>query len=206
MAHAWDIRDMLNKAGETVSGIKGSDISDAVGGMVDGLFSKKDLEVKDLAGKWTVAGSAVSFRSDNFLQQAGGSAAAAVVESKLDPYYKQYGLTGSVLTISADGTFTLQMKRFKLSGTVTRQETKKGKTSQGGNFYFNFNKSGVSTLGKVDTYVSKGVNGLDVMFDASKLQAILTSIASFSKIKMAQAASDLLNQYDGICIGFKLVK
>lgn len=206
LAHAWDITELLNKAGQAVSSVNGSDISDAMGGIVNGLFTKSDLEVKDLAGTWTVNSSAVSFQSDNFLQQAGGSAAATLVENKLNPYYRKYGLTGSTLTIAEDGSFTLQMKKLKLTGTITKQEAKKGKPTQGGNFYFNFNKFGVSSLGNVNTYVTKSPDGLDVMFDASKLQAIMNSIASFSKMKMARTATDLLNSYDGICIGFHLDK
>lgn len=202
-ASAWDLQELLNKAGNALGNQQentGTTLTDIAGG----LFTKTKLEVKDLAGTWIVNGAAVCFQSDNFLQKAGGTAAASIVENKLDPYYKKHGLTGSTLTIDKEGNFTLQMKKLKLTGTVTVQEDKKGGVSQGGNFYFNFNKFGASSLGSINTYVSKSLNNLDIMFDASKLRAILTSIASYSKMKMAQSALDMLNSYDGICIGFEL--
>lgn len=202
-SHAWTLQELLGKAGEAINGTDTSTIQ-SLGDMAEGLFAKKNLEVKDLAGTWRVSGPAVSFQSDNFLQKAGGTAAATVIENKLSPYYKKYGLTGATLTIEEDGQFTLQMKKLKLSGTVTKQEAKKGQPTQGGNFFFTFNKFGVTSLGSVNTYVSKSAGGLDIMFDATKLQAIMTSIASFTKSKMANTATKLLNQYDGICVGFDL--
>lgn len=195
-SYAWDLRDLLSKAGEGLTDGK-STVTD----ILDGVFSKSDLDVKDLVGTWTVKGSAVTFRSENFLQQAGGTAAASVVEKKLDPYYSKYGLTGASLTINKDGTFSLKMKKFTLTGTVTRQKDSK---TAGANFLFNFSKLGLTSIGEVDAFVSKSLTGMDIMFDASKLQTIMNAVASFSKMQTAQTLSTLLNSYDGICIGFKL--
>lgn len=202
LSYAWDISDLLNKAGNAISNIKTEDITSSVGDMVDGLLSTSKIDVKDMAGTWIVDGSAVSFQSDNFLQKAGGAATASIVESKLDPYYKKYGLTGAILTINEDGSFTLSMKKLTLSGTITKNDPNKKGLSQSGNFIFNFNAFGITSLGAVNSYVTKSSNSLDIMFDANRLQSILNSIASFSKIQMAQTAINLLNQYDGICIGF----
>ncbi|MCM1005186.1 MAG: DUF4923 family protein [Prevotella sp.] len=201
-AHAWDLKDLLGKASEAMSQSQTSNTPSLDD--IAGLFTKSNLEVKDLAGTWTVVASAVSFQGDNFLQQAGGAAAATIVENKLDPYYKKYGLLGATLTIDKDGKFTLQMKKLKLTGTVTVQKEEKDKPAQGGNFFFNFDTFGSNSLGSVNTYVTKSAKGLEVMFDATKLRAILNSIASFSKMQLAKTATDLLNSYDGICIGFEL--
>lgn len=203
-AYAWNIQDLLNKAGETVSGTDGPGIQDALGGIVGGLFSKSSLTVADLAGTWTVDSPAVCFQSDNFLQKAGGAAAAGVVETKLAPYYRQYGLTGSVLTIGKDGAFTLQLKNLALSGTVTARQQDGKSAAQGANFCFDFSKFGLTSIGKVDAYVTKSLGSLDIMFDASKLKTIIGVIASFSKMQIAQTAANLLDQYDGICVGFGL--
>lgn len=203
-AHAWNLQDILNKAGEAMGNVQGSDITGAVGGIVEGLFTKSDIEVKDMAGTWTVKGSAVCFESDNLLQQAGGNAAAGVIENRLDPYYKKYGLTGSTLTIQADGTFSLQLKKIALTGTIEKQATAKSGKTQGGNFYFKFNSWGVTSLGSVNAYVTLGPTGMQVMFDANKLRAILNAIASFSKVKIAQSLTGILNQYEGLCVGFDL--
>lgn len=200
---AWDIKDLLGKAGESLSNGQS-----AVTDIIDGVLSKSELEVKELAGTWTVTGSAVSFQSENFLQQAGGTAASSVVEKKLNPYYKKYGLTGGTLTIDKDGEFTLKIKKITLSGTVEKQKSsgKNSKEQAKGNFIFNFNSGGLMNLGAVNTFVSKSPGGMDVMFDASKLQQIISGVASVSNMQLAQSVSAMLNSYDGICIGFKLTQ
>lgn len=45
--------------------------SSAIGGLVEGVFTTSDLKVSDIAGQWTSEGSAVSFKSENFLKKAG---------------------------------------------------------------------------------------------------------------------------------------
>lgn len=168
----------------------------ALGNMLEGVFTKTDLTVQDIAGEWTATGSAVSFQSDNFLKKAGGSAAAGAVENQLDNYYKKFGLTGAELNIDNDGNFTLTIKKIPLKGTVTVKEK--------GEFNFNFSAGGIMSLGKMTAYVEKTPTGLNVMFDADKIKNIMSLAASLSGSKMVSTADQLLKQYDGICIGFKM--
>ncbi len=179
-----DLKDILGGAGG------------ALGNIVEGVFTKTDLTVEDIAGEWTSTGSAVSFQSDNFLKKAGGSAAAGAVENKLDEYYSKFGLTGAVLNIDKDGNFTLTIKKLPLKGTLAV----KGK----GLFHFNFNAGGMMKLGSMTAYVEKTPSGLNVMFDADKIKKIMTLAASLSGSKMVSTADKLLKEYDGICIGFKM--
>ena len=102
-ASAFDINDLLNQLSK---GIENGTVTD----IIEGVLSKSNLEVRDLAGEWTVAGSAISFKSEDFLSQAGGTAIASTIESKLNPYFTRYKLTGGVFTIQTDGTFTLKVK------------------------------------------------------------------------------------------------
>ncbi|MDE7349707.1 MAG: DUF4923 family protein, partial [Muribaculaceae bacterium] len=168
----------------------------ALGNLVEGVFTKTDLTVQDIAGEWTATGSAVSFQSDNFLKKAGGAAAAGAVENKLDEYYKKFGLTGATLDIDTDGNFTLTIKKIPVKGTVTVKEK--------GIFSFNFSAGGLINLGSMDAYVEKSPSGLNVMFDADKIKKIMSLAASLSGSKMVSTADQLLKQYDGICIGFKM--
>lgn len=181
-ASAFDLNSILGSAGSAVSGV------------VEGLFTQTDITVEQMAGTWTATGSAVCFQSDNFLQKAGGSAAASTIESKLDPYYKQYGLTGSVLTIQSDGSFSLKVKGISLKGTIT-------KTSDG-NFDFAFTPFGNFKLGTIKAYVEKPVNGLNVMFDATKLKSLISGVASLTGNSLAKTAGSLLDSYEGLCVGF----
>lgn len=181
-AQAIDINSLLGNAGS------------ALGGVVEGLLTQSDITVEQMAGTWTATGSAVCFQSENFLQKAGGSAAASTIESKLDPYYKQYGLTGSTLTVDTDGSFTLKVKGMSLKGTITK--------TQDGNFEFAFIPFGSFKIGAVKAYVEKPMGGLDVMFDASKLKSLVSAIAGLSGNSLAKTAGSLLDSYDGLCVGF----
>lgn len=181
-SYSFDLNDILGNAGTAVSGL------------VDGLLTQSDITVEQMAGTWTATGSAVCFQSENFLKKAGGSAAASTIESKLDPYYKQYGLTGSVLTIDKDGNFTLKIKSLTLKGKVTKRTD--------GNFDFAFTALGSVKLGTVKAYVEKPVSGLNVMFDASKLKSILTTVTKLTGNSLAKTAGNILTSYDGLCVGF----
>lgn len=197
-ASAWDIKDLLSKGKDK------SETASKVGNLLEDVFTRSKLEVKDLAGEWKVEGSAVNFKSENVLKQIGGRTGASVIEKKLDPWYKKLGMTGGTLTIDKDGSFTLQLKRMKVTGKVEKAADSKDAAT--GNFIFRFNKFGTSNMGECEAFVTKGMNKMDVMFDASRLQDLMNGIASFSKLKLASAASSLLSSYDGICVGFALKK
>lgn len=184
-AHA-DILDLLTgKSGSTI------------GNIIEGVFTKTDLSVADLAGTWETTGSAVTFKSENFLQKAGGLAGAAALETELNPYYERYGLTGSVMEIASDGAFSLKLGKMLLKGTITQGD---------GNFVFTFQAFGKIKIGQMTAYVEKSYNNLNVMFDASKAKSLISTIAKLSGLKMAKAASAILDSYDGACIGFKMKK
>lgn len=174
-----------------------SGLTGLIGGILEGVFSTSNIEVADMAGEWTVDGSAVTFKSENFLQKAGGIAASSAIRQKLDPYYKKYGLTGAVLTIQADGSCTLVLKRMTLKGNFQK--------GQDGMFLFNITLMG-RTLSSIPTYVQKTSTSMDIMFDANKLKDILGLVARISGSKLASTASTLLNQYEGICVGFAMQK
>ncbi len=173
-------------------------LGDALGNMLQGVFSKSDLSVYDICGQWTSKGSAVSFQSDNFLQKAGGTAAAGVIESKINPYFEKLGLNNAVLTIEADSTFTLKAKKFTLNGSI--------KSNGDGTFDFTFKALKSIKLGTVKTYVSKSGNNMDVMFDAKKLKNLISGIAKFTGISIAKTAASVLDSYDGLCVGFSMAK
>ncbi|MDE6010512.1 MAG: DUF4923 family protein, partial [Muribaculaceae bacterium] len=143
-------------------------------------------------------GSAVSFKSDNFLEKAGGIAAAAAVETKINPYYEQLGLNNAVMTIKDDGTFTLQAKRITLQGTLA--------SNGNGTFDFNFKAFGKVSLGKMTAYVQKAGNHVDIMFDATKLKTLASGIAKITGVSLAKTAASLLDSYEGMCVGFGMNK
>ena len=183
-ANAFKLSDLL-------SGLSGNTVTD----FIEGVFSTSDITVADMAGEWTVDGSAVAFQSENFLKKAGGVAAATAAKEKLDPYFKKYGLTGGVFTIEIDGTFSYQMKRMTVHGTIVKE--------QSGNFTFHFTALGALNIGSMTAYVQKTSQSLDIMFDATQLKSIMDIAAKFTGSKLASAAVSILNSYDGMCVGFR---
>ena len=190
-ASAFDIKDLLNQAGEALENGSVTDI-------IEGVLSTSDLEVKDLAGVWTSTGSAVAFQSEDLLSQAGGVAMASTLESKINPYFTKYGIVGSVITIQTDGSFSMSLKKTTLKGKIVKGENNK--------FILSFEAFGKNNLGNVNLYIQKTSTSMDLMFDASKLKTILSSIASLSKKGLGNSLNTFLNSYNGICIGFKMSK
>lgn len=193
MANAQLLKDVLGKLGS-------SDTKSTVGSIVEGLLTSSKLEVKDLAGTWTSNDPAVCFQGDNFLKKAGGAVASATVEKELAKYYSKYGLNGAELAIDNQGEFQLKFKKLTLKGTVEKYE------GQDGVFLFKFQAFGKINLGEMKTYVQKTSNSMDVMFDATKLMAIINAVAKYSGISIAKTLSSLLSSYDGLCVGFAMDK
>ena len=153
---AQNLSDILGGLGEALGGNGQSSQnqtgqhnnggSSTLGNILEGVFSSSNITVSDMAGVWTSNGPAVCFQSDNFLQKAGGIAAASMIESKLSPYYNQYGLNGAVMTINTDGTFSMKLKNITLKGNITQ-------TTEKGVFQFTFTALGSVKLGSIKTYV-----------------------------------------------------
>ena len=97
---AFDLKDLLKGSSNTDSAKSQS----GLGSLIGGLLSTDRITVESLKGNWYYTSPAVSFRSDNVLMKAGGVAAAATVEKKLEPYYKTIGFTNLTFNIEADGT------------------------------------------------------------------------------------------------------
>ncbi|MDE7108602.1 MAG: DUF4923 family protein [Muribaculaceae bacterium] len=194
-ANAQSISDILRGLGGNTS--SSSSTTSTIGNLLEGIFTKTDITLKDIVGEYKSAGPAVTFKSENWLQKAGGVAGAAALETKLQPYYEQYGLTGMPLTIDQDGNFTLSIKGVRLSGVVT-QGTEKG------TFIFNIMVGKTLKLGKFTAYIQKSGKNIELMFDATKLKQLISTVAKFTGGKLVGALGSLLDSYEGACIGFQM--
>ena len=168
--------------------------------LLDGVIQNENIEVKDIAGTWTVSGPAIMFKSDNLLERAGGAAAATAVEEKLYPYYEKMGIDGLKLTITDEGKVTVTFKGGKsFEGTVEKGETE-------GEMIFSFNKLAKdSKFGKVTTYVTKATT-MSIMLDISKLQPLLSEVAEKVNIGSLSTITSLLESYDGIYGGLRFTE
>lgn len=192
------LKTILLSALMTVPTVYGyaQNLGDILGSVVEGVFTKSNLTLADLVGEYKSEGPAVTFKSDNLLQKAGGLAGAGAIESKLNPYYEQYGLNNMTLTIDEEANFTMKIKSISIKGTVTKNDD--------GTFNFNFNVAGF-TLGSFTAYIEKSGSTMKLMFDATKLKNFISVVAKFTGNSMATALGSILDSYDGACIGFRMV-
>ena len=189
-ASTWDWSTLFG--GNSSSSTSGKTTS-TIGNLLEGIFSRSDITVADMAGTWTVTGSAVAFKSEDFLSQAGGTAAAAAIQTELDPYYKQYGLTGAVVTVDADGKCNITHAKGSINGTISQDKD--------GDFVFKITILGQS-LGSIPVYVRKTSVTMDMMFDVAKLKQVLQVVAKLSGNTLAQSVVSILDKYEGVYVGF----
>lgn len=204
-ASAFDPKDLLGNLGklngdtttttgdsQSTGGVLGS-----LGSLIGNVVANNKFSIDDLVGTWSYSSPAVSFQSENALMKIGGAGAATAVENQLAPYYQRLGFTNTSLTVDADHNFTLKMGLLVLKGTVEKDEEDNG-------LIFNFNAFGKISLGKVKANATKAGKTLNLTFDATRLIQMLTKISSKLNIKTLSTLSTLLNNYDGIYIGYKL--
>lgn len=197
--YAFDIKDLLkNAASGSSSSDSNNSTASGIGNLLGNLLSSGDVDINEMTGTWNYTAPAVSFQSENLLEKAGGAAAATTIEEKLAPYYKIAGINSMKLTIEADSTFTMALKRGTFTGNITKDEE--------GNFVFNFKVVKKINIGKMKTYITKSGNNLSIMFDVSKLTTLINKAGSITGNSTVQGVSTLLNSYDGICAGFKVAK
>lgn len=178
---------------------KGGSLGDIIGGVVGGLLSTDKVDTNKMVGTWAYSSPAVCFKSENFLQKAGGSAIAGTLEGKLAPYYKTAGLTKLVLTVKEDKSFVMQSGKITARGTI--------ETDGNGEVYFNFMALGTIPAGKMKAYVTMTAGKqMSLMFDVTKLVSVIKMVGSVSGSTAIKGVSSILDSYDGICAGFKLNK
>ena len=170
------------------------------------LFNKDNIEkvvnavtgnqTIDMTGTWTYSGSAIEFESDNLLQKAGGAAAAAVAEKKLDEQLSTVGIKdGQVsFTFNADSTFTSTVGKRTMTGTYSYDATDKVVHLR----YFK--------LLNMNAKVNCTSTNMDLLFNSDKLLKLIAFISSKSSSTTLKTISSLADSYDGMMLGFALKK
>lgn len=198
-----DITDLLKSAAEKAKGgsgdNSGSTALSGLKGLAEGLLTSSKVGEDDLVGNWRYNAPAVTFKSDNLLQKAGGSAASGVIVEKIAPYYEKAGITSLTATFNQDRTFELKVKKITLTGTYALAGDEAN-----GDFVFNFKAVKKLPLGKMNAHVDKVGSKITLTFDASKLIKLVNAVAQVSGRASLQSAAKLLNSYDGLNCGFEL--
>lgn len=204
LVSAQSIKDILSGLGKSDSTETSANQSTGKLGDILGTIGKitgnDRVTISSLTGRWAYQGPAVSFKSDNLIKNAGGKAGAMAIEKKIAPYFVKAGLQNLAIEFGADSTFTMTVKKAKLTGTISTG-------GDGRSFVFSFKAAGKIKLGNMTGYVSReSADKISLTFDATKLIALVDKIASISGNSSLKGASSLLNGYDGMTVGFKLKK
>ena len=180
-------------------------VSSIIENVVGNAVSKLDLSIE---GTWIYSQPEVQFKSDNLLAQAGGAAATSKVESSLKKLYDKIGINKYFsYTFKEDNTFTHTLKIGStvktLSGTYTLDKENNIITLQ----YAALGKIG---LGKINAIYANTGTSLALLFDASQLLAftkkVLSAVSSVSGVASVATVAALVENYDGMLLGYKMTK
>lgn len=149
------------------------------------------------AHTWKYSKPGCAFTSENLLAKAGGEIAASKIEEDLSKYYSKFGFSKSntYFTFKTDGTFAAKIDGKSWNGTYTFDEKTHAIQLKG----FLLSASGFAT---------RTTNGVSLLFEQKKL---LTLIKTLSKLNLTgsttmSAVSSIVDNYDGVRMGFEMTK
>lgn len=149
--------------------------------VVESVVDQLDVIPKNIEGNWTFSGSAVKFTGDNMLMNAASELAVGKVED----------------TLNEDGTFSTSFNQAKFPGQYTFSQQEKTLELDYGK---NEKLKGIA----LKTNVSVGTSTMQLLFNADKLLEFISKITSSVGDSKLGALTSLLDQYDGMQIGFEL--
>ena len=180
----------------TSSSSTGSSIISGILNKVIGsaTFSQADL----CAHTWKYSKPGCAFTSENLLAKAGGEIAASKIEENLSTYYNKFGFSKSntYFTFKTDGTFAAKIDGKSWNGTYTFDEKTHAIQLKG----LLLSASGFATRSTT--------NGISLLFEQKKL---LTLVKTLSKLNLTgsttmSAVSSIVDNYDGVRVGFEMTK
>ena len=172
-------------------------LKDILSGVVGQVVGDKATTETSIIGTWDYVGPDCQLKGDDLLKNIGGDAAGAEVEKKMEPIYAKAGLNTIQYTFNEDKTCSYTIKGKTTKGTYEFDAEAKTITIKTG-------KLGVKVTANV---VTLGSN-MSFLFDADRILSVVKTItgATSSLNKTASAANKLLEQFDGMMVGFELKK
>ena len=170
---------------------------DILSGVVQTVVGDKATTETSLIGTWSYVGPDCQLKGDDILKNIGGVAAGEEVEKKMEALYVKTGLNTIQYTFNEDNTCSYTIKGKKIEGTYEFDPEAKTVTITTGRF-------GVKTVANV---VTLGSN-MSFVFDANKIFSVVKTITGVASTvnTSASAINQLIEQFDGMMIGFELKK
>ena len=192
-------------AGSVVAGVLGGLLgggtttgSSIINGILNNVIGSATFSQADLcAHTWKYSKPGCAFTSENLLAKAGGEIAASKIEEDLSKYYSKFGFSNSntYFTFKTDGTFAAKIDGKSWNGTYTFDEKTHAIQLKG-------------LLLSASGFATRTANGISLLFEQKKL---LTLIKTLSKLNLTgsttmSAVSSIVDNYDGVRIGFEMTK
>ena len=192
-------------AGSVVAGVLGGLLgggtttgSSIINGILNNVIGSATFSQADLcAHTWKYSKPGCAFTSENLLAKAGGEIAACKVEEDLSKYYSKFGFSKSntYFTFKTDGTFAAKIDGKSWNGTYTFDEKTHAIQLKG-------------LLLSASGFATRTANGISLLFEQKKL---LTLVKTLSKLNLTgsttmSAVSSIVDNYDGVRIGFEMTK
>ena len=170
---------------------------DVLSGVVQTVVGDKATTETSLIGTWSYVGPDCQLKGDDILKNIGGVAAGEEVEKKMEALYVKTGVNTIQYTFNEDNTCSYTIKGKKIEGTYQFDPEAKTVTITTGRF-------GVKTVANV---VTLGSN-MSFVFDANKIFSVVKTITGVASTvnTSASAINQLIEQFDGMMIGFELKK
>lgn len=186
---------LLSGGTTTGSSSTGSSI---INGILNNVIGSATFSQADLcAHTWKYSKPGCAFTSENLLAKAGGEIAASKIEEDLSKYYSKFGFSKSntYFTFKTDGTFAAKIDGKSWNGTYTFDEKTHAIQLKG-------------LLLSASGFATRTTNGISLLFEQKKL---LTLVKTLSKLNLTgsttmSAVSSIVDNYDGVRIGFEMTK
>ena len=172
--------------------------SSIISGILNNVIGSATFSQADLcAHTWKYSKPGCAFTSENLLAKAGGEIAASKVEEDLSKYYSKFGFSKSntYFTFKTDGTFAAKIDGKSWNGTYTFDEKTHAIQLKG-------------LLLSASGFATRTTNGISLLFEQKKL---LTLVKTLSKLNLTgsttmSAVSSIVDNYDGVRVGFEMTK
>lgn len=185
--------------------ILGSVVSSAtnantLGNILSSIIGLDKIDANALVGTWHYSQPGCAFTSQSALAAAGGEVVATSVKEKLDEYYKKIGFKSSNtgFVFNSDGTYTATLLGKTISGTYTFEPSTQAIT-------LNVTLLGVNAY-SLPGFVKKNTDGIALLFESKKILSILQTVGAMSGNSSVQSITSLTSNYDGVRVGFDMVK
>lgn len=186
---------LLGGGTTTGSSSTGSSIINGILNKVIGsaTFSQADL----CAHIWKYSKPGCAFTSENLLAKAGGEIAASKIEEDLSKYYSKFGFSKSntYFTFKTDGTFAAKIDGKSWNGTYTFDEKTHAIQLKG-------------LLLSASGFATRTANGISLLFEQKKLLTLVKTLSklNFTGSTTMSAVSSIVDNYDGVRVGFEMTK